>query len=403
MFVKAVHCLENVGSKRSDINERSLAEKVSLLAQFVGGQKIYISTEKLSTSIKSTSQRYGIFPLCYKKIAGHMASVKYTIETTNHALNSRYNEISQTQHTLQSLFHYVLDGIHALGPLLKLTDIECVLVKHARDNLYKVHKNDGKFGIVKNKSEYNERVLKHLLITNWNDKKEIEKAVKYLFRSEATFLEAVKADFSCILLLLQSSVQANEVRSFGIELLRKLSVNVTGCQSLRQILPQLVQGLKGENRCFSALYDFLMEVALQDPLNAGLIIFWVINTENDTDDSLRGYGEVYLRQYLAYLGDGIVRAVFEEQLQLWSKTGLFAQLNTYIRNPDSTRAPSYSNANGANSNVVKGSYARKNQATYTNGSFNGVDLIRVLFKVRILPIHFFLLSLMMGVCYTPTG
>lgn len=47
-------------------------------------------------------------------------------------------------------------------------------------------------------------------------------------------------------------------------------------------------------------------------------------------DGLNGIGEVFLRHFLDYLGDGLLRATFEDQARLWSKKGLFAQLNEYV-------------------------------------------------------------------------
>ncbi len=53
-----------------------------------------------------------------------------------------------------------------------------------------------------------------------------------------------------------------------------------------------MQSLKGESRCFSALFDFLMECAIRDPLDVGLALFWIVQTEVDTDAGLNGVGEV---------------------------------------------------------------------------------------------------------------
>lgn len=96
-------------------------------------------------------------------------------------------------------------------------------------------------------------------------------------------------DITLLLPLLDASVRSSDVRSFAVNCLRQCQLP---CSVLKPILLQLVQCLKSESRCFSALFDFLMEQALQHPLKIGLALFWIVSTEIDTKDGLHGIGEV---------------------------------------------------------------------------------------------------------------
>ncbi len=109
--------------------------------------------------------------------------------------------------------------------------------------------------------------------------------------------------------LLDASVQSSAVRTFAVGCLRRCNL---GGPQLRSLLLQLVQSLKAESQCFSALFDFLMKASLGDPLGVGLALFWVVTTEMDDAEEtggLHGVGEVFLRHFLEYLGDGILRAM----------------------------------------------------------------------------------------------
>ena len=217
----------------------------------------------------------------------------------------------------------IQDGILALGPILKLTEVERAVMRGSR---------------VDSDEEQRSAAARHIwnkvLVTNWNSPSCMRRALHFLGSSRDLVRKLTNpqngGDPSYLLTLLHSSVQSSEVRAFAVRCLKRCELSAN---ALRRMLLQLVQSLKGESRCFSALFDFLMEVAIRDPMDVGLALFWIVRTEIDTKDGLNGIGEVFLRHFLDYLGDGILRATFEDQARLWSKSGLFAQLNQYIRNP----------------------------------------------------------------------
>ena len=205
----------------------------------------------------------------------------------------------------------IQDGILALGPILRLTEMEKAVMKHARasscgaetpsqisvarPNSSRIghrrrERSDGDVGrnpptapAESMRSQQTRHIWNEVLVTDWNSPSDMRQALQFLGASRNAVREATSPDAggdpTLILTLLHSSVQSSEVRAFAVRCLRRCRLSSI---QLRRMLLQLVQSLKGEARCFSALFDFLMEAAIRDPMEVGLALFWIVRTEVDT-------------------------------------------------------------------------------------------------------------------------
>lgn len=207
----------------------------------------------------------------------------------------------------------IQDGILALGPILRLTEMEKAVMKHARASSCGAetasqtsvgNSGSGKIGhdrrarvdgdvggeqphtsttTESRRAQQTRHIWNEVLVTDWNSPWDMRQALQFLGASRNAVREATSPDAggdpTLILTLLHSSVQSSEVRAFAVRCLRRCRLSSI---QLGRMLLQLVQSLKGEARCFSALFDFLMEAAIRDPMEVGLALFWIVRTEVDT-------------------------------------------------------------------------------------------------------------------------